>query len=246
MSTRPMPDADANIPWIDVETTGLSAQNDYLLEIACIVTDSQLNVLDKKGYHAIVWYHEKAVETMRAEAHPVVQDMHDKTGLWGKLNSGKHLNQIDAELFGYLRQFGRKGMMPVAGNTVRLDMNFIDEHLPKTAGHLGYQMRDVTTVAKLAQAWYPDLPEYEKFSDHTAMTDIKESIRELKHYRDEVFRPVSETELDRRVLLTMKLCGKLLNVKLEGSTPQDAAAAATAAMVRRILRGELNEKDLEL
>lgn len=196
-----MPVADANIPWIDCETTGLNAQNNHLLEIACIVTDSQLNVLDAKGYHAVVWYSEDAVEKMRAEAHPVVQDMHNKTGLWGKLSGGKYLNQIDAELFKYLRQFGRKGMMPVGGNTVRLDMNFMDEYLPKTAGHLGYQMRDVTTVAKLAQAWYPDLPEYEKVSDHTAMTDIKESIRELKHYREVAFRKVSET--DRAELLKL-------------------------------------------
>ena len=192
-----MLDANGNIPFIDVETTGLNAQDDHLLEIAVIVTDSQLNVLDEEGFHAIVYYDEKTTKEMHYHASRVVQDMHNKTGLWEKLYGPESMKLavIDLNLRAYLARFGDSQTMPVAGNSVRLDMNFIDAHLPMTSEFLHYQMRDVTTVAKLAQAWYPDLPEYEKLSDHTAMVDIKESIRELKHYREVAFRKVSETDL---------------------------------------------------
>ena len=178
------------IAFIDVETDSLDAHNGHLLEIACLVTDTDLNVLEGEGFHAVVYYSPSDADDMRYAANPVVQEMHDVTGLWHKLSGPKalHLHNVDSRLRKYLSRFGRAHQMPVGGNSVRLDMNFMDRHLPKTANFLHYQMRDVTTVAKLAQAWYPDLAEFEKRSDHTAMVDIRESIRELQYYRQAVFR----------------------------------------------------------
>ena len=198
-----MSNATSNIAWIDVETDGLDARGDHLLEIACIVTDSELNILDERGFHALVKYEKHEVDKMRESAALVVREMHDKTGLWGRLwghTRALPLSEIDARLFKYLRGFGRTGEMPVGGNSVRLDMNFMDQHLPKVASHLSYQMRDVSTVAGLAKAWDPDLPHFQKYSDHTAMVDIKESIRELKHYRETVFRSADEQRVHQRMI----------------------------------------------
>lgn len=189
----PIPVA-ANIAWIDVETNGLDAHKNRLLEIAVVITDPELNILHEDGYHAIVHYDEAIWRGMRAHSNAYVQEMHDQTGLWQKLSGpkSKPLSMIDAELFKYLRWYGRKGQMPLGGNSPRLDLNFMEQWLPKSYAHISYQMRDVTTVAKLAQAWYPGLPEFRKLSDHTASLDIRESIRELKHYRREVFRSPDE------------------------------------------------------
>lgn len=188
----------SNIAWMDVETDGLKTRGGHLLEIACLVTDAELNILDETGYEAVVHYAEPTARLIRERADPFVQQMHDKTGLWVELSrrgkgGAKPLTEIDAELFKYLRQFGRTRTMPLGGNSVRLDFNFVEEFLPKTYGHLDYHMIDVSTVAGLAHRWYPDTERIQKHSDHTAMVDIRESIRELAYYRERVFKPVSET-----------------------------------------------------
>jgi len=179
-----------NIAWMDVETDGLKTRGGHLLEVACLVTDPDLNILDETGYEAVVHYAEPKARLIRGRANPFVQQMHDKTGLWAELSrkEAKPLTQIDAELFKYLRQFGRTRTMPLGGNSVRLDFNFVEEFLPKTYGHLDYHMIDVSTVAGLAHRWYPEIERIEKRSDHTAMVDIRESIRELAYYREAVFK----------------------------------------------------------
>lgn len=178
----------SNIVWADVETSGLNVKDSYLLEIAVIVTTPELEIIAQ--FHRVVKYDAEAVTIMREKAAPVVRDMHDKTGLWGRLTSesAKPLEQIDRELHAWLQRFGAERVMPVAGNSVRLDLNFIEEFLPRTYSYLDYHMRDVSTVAGFARDWY-DLPHHQKKSDHTALTDIQESIRELKFYRDAVFKP---------------------------------------------------------
>lgn len=176
-----------NLAFTDVETTGLNANDDQLLEIAVVVTDEDLNILDQGGFHAIVKYPAHEVAKLRPWASPYVQDMHEKTGLWAKLSGpdAEPLHTIDLHLREYLALFGKAGQMPVAGNSVRLDMNFMDAHLPLTAAFLNYQMRDVTSIAGAVGHWL-DLPRIEKKSDHTAMVDVRESIRELRYYRDAV------------------------------------------------------------
>lgn len=171
-----------NIAWIDCETTGLTAHKEHLLEIACIVTDRDLNILDEKGYHAVVHYTDVEMFEMMGDATSYVFNMHTETGLWGKLADGTPLKMIDGNLFKYLRRFGRTGEMPIGGNSVRLDANFMDEHLPRVSGHLSYRLRDVSGLAGFMHDWF-EIPFMEKTSDHTAMTDVKESIREAKYYR---------------------------------------------------------------
>lgn len=181
----------SNIAFIDVETDGLDATVNSLLEIACLVTDENLNVLDNGGYHAVVRIGSPfTVTRMYEAASSVVQEMHTRTGLWEKLSGpdAKPRMTIDRELRAYLERFGTPGSMPVGGNSVRLDMNFIDEDLPAVSSFLDYHMRDVSTIAGLVSDWYPSLPRFEKHNDHTAMTDIRECIRELRYYRETAFK----------------------------------------------------------
>ena len=183
---------DHNIAWIDVETSGLEAHRDALLEVACIVTDAKLNVLDEVGYHAVIWHSNAEVSELMKASSDFVIKMHTDTGLWAKLSHGKIISQVEHELHSYLAGFGAPKTMPLGGNSVALDQNFLKVHLPKVHNHLDYHMRDVSTIAGLAFDWF-DLPWFQKKSDHTAMTDIKESIRELKHYRDTVFRSTTKS-----------------------------------------------------
>ena len=177
----------STMTWIDVETNGLDAHANHLLEVACLVTDEELNVLDEMGFQAVIYYPSREADALYESANEHVRKMHADTGLWDKLGDGIPLAKVDEQLLAYVAQFSAPRTSPVAGNSVRLDMNFMDAYLPHTASHLDYHMRDVSTIAGLASAWY-DLPRYEKASDHTAMTDIRESIRELRHYRELIFR----------------------------------------------------------
>lgn len=185
-----------NIAWIDTETTGLDAQTDKLLEIAVIITDQDLNEISE--FHAVVRYTQLEVANMMFAAGAFVQKMHAETGLWRKLweSGSEPLKAIERNLLEWLQLHGEPKTMPVGGNSVRLDMNFIDKHLPSVGAYLSHHMRDVSTVAGFASDWY-DLPWFEKASDHTAMTDIRECLREIRHYQDAVFKTpggsVSET-----------------------------------------------------
>ena len=219
-----------NIAWVDCETDGLNAETGHLLEIAVLVTDEELNILDEDGFHAIVYYSPSNADDIRYAASATVEEMHDKTGLWDKLSGPKamHLTDIDSRLRKYLSRFGRAHQMPVAGNSVRLDMNFMDKHLPKTANFLDYHMRDVSTVAGLASDWY-NLPYFEKHSDHTAMVDIRESVRELKHYREAIFKaPFAKMPQAERDEVTADVMSYLLSVGYTITAPGGGVVSETS------------------
>jgi oligoribonuclease len=196
-----------NIVWVDVETDRLDAHTGHLLEIAVVVTDADLNVLDDEGFHAVIYHSTDEVASMYAETDPYVIEMHTKTDLWAKVTDPTTTysrSRADEVLRDYLEQFGNPKTMPVAGNSVRLDMNFMEEHLPETAAFLDYHMRDVSTVAGLASDWY-DLPWFTKHSDHTAKLDIRESIRELKHYREAIFKSEADRDAQRRLAIIRQM-----------------------------------------
>lgn len=177
----------STITWIDVETTGLDPHENSLLEIACLVTDSELNILDEEGFQAPVYHSPRMLDMAQGECNDYVLQMHAKTGLWDRLASGTPLSQINEELAEYVSAFSAPRTSPVGGNSVRLDMNFMDRHLPLVSAHLDYHMVDVSTIATLNHLWNGG-EWFEKASDHTAMTDIRECLRELRHYRKAVFK----------------------------------------------------------
>ena len=183
-----------NIAFIDCETTGINPDGNFLLEVACIVTDGDLNVLDDLGYNAVISYSKEAALRMRhLVANDFVREMHDKTGLWDLIrgDAAKPLWQVEGELVRYLQSFGNPPRsMPIGGNSPRLDANFLDYWMPDVTAELSYRLVDVSSVAQLVRNWYPEneWSQHVKTSDHTAMHDIQESIREMRFYKEEFFR----------------------------------------------------------
>jgi oligoribonuclease len=177
--------------WIDVETTGLIAHKEQLLEVAILVTDLNLNLLDETGYQSAIYVGTHGpVALLRAASDPFVQKMHDTSGLWdvvGDPARSKPLAQVEGEALAYIKRFVPEPKTArVAGNSVRLDMNFLDEHLPSVTAHLHYRMADVSSLAGMAQ-WWAGVPVFPKDFAHTAMADIRESIAELRYLRARVF-----------------------------------------------------------
>ena len=183
MSTTAYP--ETAIVWGDVETTGLKGHQEQLLEVAFLVTDLDLNLLDETGYQAAVYLGNTTdVAEVRAGAVPFVQQMHDNSGLWGACadpSRSKPLAVVEAEVLAYIRRFVPEPKTArLGGNSVRLDLNFLDEHTPLVSEHLLYRMLDVSTITGVAQ-WRMGLEPFEKQRNHTAMADIRESIAELKY-----------------------------------------------------------------
>lgn len=173
------------LAWIDVETTGLNAQEHYLLEVACILTDTNLNVLEDEPFCAVIYYGEDDRRQLRDEADPHVQQMHDATGLWRSLPSGTPIRDVDRGLLAYISKHAPEPRQArVAGNSVRLDLNFLDDSLPATAAHLHYRFVDVTGINYILEenGLYSDQPLPD--SDHVALNDIQRSIAQLRQSLD--------------------------------------------------------------
>jgi oligoribonuclease len=186
-----MANKEKEIAWIDVETNGTEDRKNVLLEVACIITDTQLNILDEVGYQAIIQYSAEEVAAIKEVTIPYVIDMHTKTGLWDKLPEGKPLGDVDMELYTYLKSFAPEAnTMRLGGNSITLDRNFINRYLPVSGSHLHYRSIDVSSVAGLAQYWYNGL-QFSKKNVHSAMDDIRESIEELRWLRGTVFKGMS-------------------------------------------------------
>ena len=177
------------IVWGDVETDGLVAHRQHLLEVAILVTDLDLNLLDETGYQATILHTPWESFAMRDAAVPLVQDMHDASGLWAKITDpaqAKPKAQVDAEALAYIQSLVPEPRTArLGGNSVRLDLNFLEEHLPATYGHLHYRMADVSSLCGFAQ-WWGGVPVFEKTRAHTAMADIKESIAEARYLRERI------------------------------------------------------------
>lgn len=175
------------IDWIDVETTGIEAHNEHLLQVSCLVTDLELNLLDETGYTSEILYSSEEINFMKSSTSPYVLNMHETTGLWDKLSTGKPLNQVDTELRNYLADFHATEEGYLGGNSITLDRNFLNHHLPNTAGFLHYRSIDVTGLAILAEAWYNGLV-FPKRNTHDAKDDIRESLDQLKFLRKTIFK----------------------------------------------------------
>lgn len=189
MNAQPASTGEEVIVWVDVETDRLEARGGSLLEVAAIITDTNLVELDPQGFHSVIHHSTEDVARMRREAAPIVDQMHETTGLWDRLPESKtSLSDVDTALLAYIKGFApghRQGR--VGGNSVRLDLNFLDEHLPGVAGHLHYRFIDVTTVQTLGGWWngIDDRPIHA--NAHTAMADIRASLDQLRRLRGLVF-----------------------------------------------------------
>ncbi|MEW9534345.1 oligoribonuclease [Microbispora sp. NPDC049125] len=173
--------------WIDCEMTGLDLGRDALVEVACIVTDGELNQLDE-GVDVVIKPPAETLEQMSQ----VVRDMHTSSGLLEALGTGVTLGEAEAVVLDYIRSHvPEPKKAPLCGNSIATDRAFLVRDMPLVDGFLHYRMIDVSSVKELARRWYPRVyfAAPEKQGGHRALADITESIRELRYYRAAVFVP---------------------------------------------------------
>jgi oligoribonuclease len=175
------------IVWIDCEMTGLDTTADALVEVAAVVTDSELNVLGE-GVDVVIAPPAGALEQMGE----FVRTMHTTSGLLDALAGGTTLADAEQQVLAYVRQWvPDPGKAPLAGNSVGTDKVFLDRDMPALIGHLHYRVIDVSSIKELARRWYPRVyfASPPKQGGHRALTDILESIDELRYYRAALLVP---------------------------------------------------------
>ena len=182
------------IVWIDCEMTGLDLVEDALVEVAALVTDSELNVLGD-GVDLVVKPPAAAVAQMR----DVVREMHTSSGLLTELDDGVTLEEAQAAVLDYVRQHvAEPRKAPLAGTSVATDRGFLARDMPELEQYLHYRIIDVSSVKELARRWYPRVyfASPAKKGGHRALADIRESIQELKYYREALFVPLPGPDSD--------------------------------------------------
>ncbi|MDV8000784.1 oligoribonuclease [Rhodococcus sp. IEGM 1408] len=176
------------IVWIDCEMTGLDTTHDLLVEIAALVTDSDLNILGE-GVDIVIHAPDAALDAMV----PVVRDMHASSGLTEEIRqSTVTLAEAEKQVLDYIRAWVPvAGNAPLAGNSIGTDRGFLARDMPDLNAYLHYRMIDVSSIKELSRRWYPRIyfGQPEKGMSHRALADIKESIRELQYYRATAFVP---------------------------------------------------------
>ena len=166
--------------WIDLEMTGLDTGADSIIEIATVVTDSQLNVLAEGPEFAIA-HPLAALEAMDSWN----QNQHRRSGLWQRvLDSQVGMAEAEARTVAFLDQWVAAGVSPMCGNSICQDRRFLHRLMPRLEKYFHYRNLDVSTLKELARRWAPQvLAGVNKESKHTALSDVHDSIAELRHYR---------------------------------------------------------------
>ena len=183
------------IVWIDCEMTGLSLTTDALIEVAALVTDYELNQLGD-GIDLVIKPPAGALEQMD----DFVRDMHTSSGLLEELATGITMAEAEEQVLAYVREWAPEaGKAPLGGNTVGTDRGFLARDMPGLESHLHYRIIDVSSIKELALRWFPRafFNSPRKAGGHRALADIRESIAELRYYREAIFvappGPDSET-----------------------------------------------------
>ncbi|QRZ62377.1 oligoribonuclease [Rothia sp. ZJ932] len=206
-----MSELNERIVWIDCEMTGLSLEQDALIEVAALVTDGELNILGE-GVDLVIKPDPAAVEQMD----DFVRNMHTVSGLIDELEGGMSMQDAQREVLEYIKKYvpePRKAVL--GGNSVGTDKTFLVRDMPELVDYLHYRVIDVSTVKELSRRWFPkalwNAPA--KTGNHRALGDIRDSIDELRYYRGTVFveapGPDSETsqEVARQVAQTRQPLG---------------------------------------
>ncbi|MDC1142589.1 oligoribonuclease [Planctomycetota bacterium] len=168
--------------WIDLEMTGLEPASDVILEIAAIITGPDLSPIVE--VEDVVWQPTETLERIT----PFVRKMHTENGLLDRVRDSR-VSVADAErnVLRVIAEHCKLGEGVLAGNSIHQDRRFLRKYMPTLEGYLHYRQVDVSTLKVLSHEWYPDLAKFGKASkDHTALADIRESIRELKFYRENI------------------------------------------------------------
>jgi oligoribonuclease len=187
-----MANEQANLIWIDCEMTGLSLEKDVLVEIAVLVTDSELNVIGD-GVDVVI----KATPEQLAGMNEFVTAMHTISGLITEIPKGISVKEAEDRVLAYLESASTQpGKSPLAGNSVGVDRTFIARDMPRLNEYLHYRTVDVSSIKELTRRWFPkayfNAPA--KTGNHRALGDIQDSIAELAYYRQAVFNSTADSD----------------------------------------------------
>ena len=174
-----------HLVWVDCEMTGLDSVKDVLVEIAVLVTDSDLNIIGE-GVDLVI----KASAEQIADMNDFVTKMHTESGLINEIPKGVQVSEAEELILKYLDSAGVvPGKSPIAGNSVYVDRIFINRDMPKLSEYLHYRTVDVSSIKELTRRWFPRVyfNSPAKTGNHRALGDIKDSIAELSFYRKTVF-----------------------------------------------------------
>lgn len=183
--------SDKNFVWIDLEMTGLNPDIDVILEIATIITDDQLNIIDQ-GPHLIIFQPEEKLAIMDEW----VRNIHTKSGLIEKVRQSNILTvHAEEQTFAFISKYCKAESALLCGNSVWQDRAFMRKYMPNIVTFLNYRLIDVSSIKVLVRRWYPQdqRKDFKKADNHRALEDILESINELKHYRKHFFVGMSHT-----------------------------------------------------
>jgi oligoribonuclease len=184
------PSVDDRLVWIDLEMTGLDLQRHRIVELAVLVTNAQLEVL-ADALDVVVHQPPEAL----AEMEDFVRTMHTKSGLLAEIErSSLTLEAAGKQAIEYIKQFvPEPGTAPMCGNSIGVDRRFLDRYLPELDRYLHYRSIDVSSLKELCRRWYPEAYKKRpsKTEAHRALDDIKESVAELRYYRETIMRPVA-------------------------------------------------------
>ncbi len=175
---------EQHMVWMDLEMTGLEPETDTILEIATLITDSQLNLIAEGPVLTISHPLEKL------EAMDEWNTTHHKaSGLWERvLNEGVSLAEAEAQTLSFIAKYCKANSSPLCGNSIGQDRRFLYKYMPDISHFLHYRNVDVSTLKELTKRWYPQAQPFKKANVHRALDDILESIEELKHYRSHFFK----------------------------------------------------------
>lgn len=173
--------------WVDLEMTGLEPDTCSIVEIASLVTDSQLEIV-AQGPELVIHQPDDVLASMN----DFVRQLHTRSGLVERIRSSTvSLDDAAAQTLAFIEANLEKGTAPLCGNSVWKDRSFLERYMPSVLGHLHYRIVDVSTIKELVRRWYPqELQVPRKREVHRALDDIRESIEELKWYRSKVFVPL--------------------------------------------------------
>lgn len=170
--------------WIDLEMTGLDLSTESIIEIATIITDGELNIIAQGPNLAI-----KVSEELLANMDDWNTSHHTSSGLVERIRSeGVSLEEAIKKTCDFLEQHVEPGKSPLCGNSIHNDRAFLAKEMPEVLDLLHYRIVDVSTIKELVNRWYPDLQRYRKKEAHKALDDIIESVEELRHYRQHIFK----------------------------------------------------------
>ena len=165
--------------WMDLEFTGLDPLVNSILEIACVITDDDLNIVDE-GLDIVIHQEESKLSNMDAWN----TEHHRKSGLLEKVReSNESHHSAEEKILQLIKNYCKEGKGLLCGNSIHMDRFFIMRHMPGLDKYLHYRLIDVSTLKELCRIWRPDIPEFKKKKSHRSMDDIRESIEELKHIR---------------------------------------------------------------